>query len=270
MRGAVMVAVVALLAAPPGPARAADDDAWLGIIFAPRAGAAGVVIGDVLPGGPAEGAGLDPGDAVVALDGYVLQGPGDLVAAIAQRRVGDVVTLTVLDDVGLRDTIVELGPREADDLVTARRLVGRALPAVALLAAGAERPAPAVPAGQVDVQAWVSAACADCSRALDAVDARGRRWPGTRVRGVVPATIVELRSWRAVAPTALPVLRVADGAPLYDLTIDNGRRGVTLVASRAGRIGAAAYLPATDDAAAIAQRLDEFGAAVARLATSHP
>jgi len=266
MRVAMVMAALVLVVAP-APARA--DDAWLGIIFAQRGGG-GVVIGEVLPGGPAEAAGLNPGDTLVALDGTQLFGPGDLIAAIAGHQVGDRVTLSVFDDDTLADVVVELGAREPDDLVTVRRLVGRAAPSRRLLAPTADRRVVVGGAGRVVVEAWFSADCIDCNAVLDAIDARRAAWPDTRVIGVVPATIDALRSWRAVAATSLPLARVGDATTLTTLSIDSGRRGVTLVAMRGDRIGAAAYLATDADGDARAQRLDEFAAALASLTPARP
>ncbi len=50
----------------------------------------------VTKGGPAEKAGIKPGDVIVAFDGKKITGSDDLVVAIRARSVGDTVSLTVL------------------------------------------------------------------------------------------------------------------------------------------------------------------------------
>jgi sigma-B regulation protein RsbU (phosphoserine phosphatase) len=59
--------------------------------YAPAEGA--MVLKSVLPGTPAERAGLRPGDHIVAANGRPLRGP--YVEALSRGRAGDVVTLTV-------------------------------------------------------------------------------------------------------------------------------------------------------------------------------
>jgi putative serine protease PepD len=63
----------------------------------------------VTPGGPAERAGLQPGDRVVAVDGQTVATPEEFVVVIRSNRPGETVTLTVVRD-GQRLTVpVTLG-----------------------------------------------------------------------------------------------------------------------------------------------------------------
>jgi S1-C subfamily serine protease len=57
--------------------------------------AQGVVLQEVAPGSPAEAAGLQAGDAIVAVDGTEVTSTSELAAALASHAVGDQVTLTV-------------------------------------------------------------------------------------------------------------------------------------------------------------------------------
>jgi putative serine protease PepD len=50
--------------------------------------------GGILPGSPAEKAGLRSGDIVIALDGKPISGPEELIVGVRSKNVGDVVTLT--------------------------------------------------------------------------------------------------------------------------------------------------------------------------------
>ncbi len=55
----------------------------------------GVVITDVSPGSPAEAAGLQPGDVIVAIDGQAIQDEAGLRQAIQSHKIGDTLTLTI-------------------------------------------------------------------------------------------------------------------------------------------------------------------------------
>ena len=56
----------------------------------------GAVVEDVREDSPAEEAGLRQGDLITAIEGDPVKGPADLADAIAERKPGDQITLTVL------------------------------------------------------------------------------------------------------------------------------------------------------------------------------
>jgi S1-C subfamily serine protease len=56
----------------------------------------GVIVQSVAEDGPADAAGLRRGELITAIDGDPIEGPQDLVGAIAEHEPGDQVTLTVL------------------------------------------------------------------------------------------------------------------------------------------------------------------------------
>jgi len=58
----------------------------------------------ILPGSPAEKAGLRSGDIVIALDGKAINGPEELIVSVRSKNVGDVVTLTYNRD-GVEKTV---------------------------------------------------------------------------------------------------------------------------------------------------------------------
>ncbi|PJK28508.1 Do family serine endopeptidase [Minwuia thermotolerans] len=60
-----------------------------------RARPGGVLVADIYPGGPAERAGLQTGDVILAFDGRPVANPADFEFRLATRSVGDVVDLDV-------------------------------------------------------------------------------------------------------------------------------------------------------------------------------
>lgn len=72
-------------------------------------GATGALIAAVVPGGPAEAAGLQPGDLVVAIDGELTPTFGDLGVAIRRHAPGEEIVLTVVRDGDEREVTVTLG-----------------------------------------------------------------------------------------------------------------------------------------------------------------
>jgi putative serine protease PepD len=66
----------------------------------------------IVPGGPAEKAGLQAGDVILALDGKTVEGSSELIVAIRSKSPGDTVTLTVRRDGSERDVEVTLGASE--------------------------------------------------------------------------------------------------------------------------------------------------------------
>ena len=67
----------------------------------------------VIPGSPAEAAGLQPGDVIVAVDGQQLTSEADLSMALLPYGPGDTITLRVLRDNSVREIDVTLGVQPA-------------------------------------------------------------------------------------------------------------------------------------------------------------
>jgi S1-C subfamily serine protease len=95
-------------------AKAGGEDlreGFLGVTIEDRDdGGAGAVITEVTSGSPADDAGFEPGDIVIAADGRSVGGQGGLIAAIRGGGPGGVLTFTVLrsgDTLELTATLVE-------------------------------------------------------------------------------------------------------------------------------------------------------------------
>ena len=83
--------------------------AWIG--FYPQANDDGVAVQGVVPGGPAEGAGLERGDLVVSVDGHPVKTLRQLYRTLWQRGPGDRVDLQVLREEAIRVIEVVAGDR---------------------------------------------------------------------------------------------------------------------------------------------------------------
>jgi putative serine protease PepD len=85
---------------------------YLGLTTA--AGSAGVEVEDVTPGGPAQRAGLRPGDVVISVDGDPVSEPGDVADALDGNEPGDSVEVEVERGGGREELDVTLGTRPAN------------------------------------------------------------------------------------------------------------------------------------------------------------
>jgi serine protease Do len=72
----------------------------------------GVLVQAVQPGGPAEKAGLKPGDIITSIDGRSIKDGDDLVNEIASRRPGSNIRMGYLRDGKPADTTVTIGDRD--------------------------------------------------------------------------------------------------------------------------------------------------------------
>lgn len=69
----------------------------------------GVLVLEVVPGSPADEAGISPSDVIVAVDDEQVAEPGDLLAELRTRDPGDTIELTVLRGGDEESVDVELG-----------------------------------------------------------------------------------------------------------------------------------------------------------------
>lgn len=72
----------------------------------------GVLVQQVQPGGPADKAGIKPGDIITTIDGRSIKDGDDLVNDIASRRPGSSIRLGYLRDGKPQDTTVTVGDRD--------------------------------------------------------------------------------------------------------------------------------------------------------------
>jgi serine protease Do len=59
-------------------------------------GKKGALVAELTPGGPADKAGVQPGDVVLALNGHAVSSSSELTRLVAQTRTGDVMHLQVM------------------------------------------------------------------------------------------------------------------------------------------------------------------------------
>ncbi|MBZ5563879.1 MAG: PEGA domain-containing protein [Acidobacteriia bacterium] len=116
----VSASLVARQAAQPPPASAntqpsGGDAASLGVLMSttPPASGRGVMISDVVPGGPADRAGLRTGYTILRIEGRNVGSASQVQQALAAMRVGTVADVTYNDGSTVRTTGVRLGSRAA-------------------------------------------------------------------------------------------------------------------------------------------------------------
>jgi S1-C subfamily serine protease len=84
--------------------------AYLGVEVAPGYGTLGALVAGVVPGGPADTAGLAPGDTILSVAGRTISSPEALGALVRTKKPGATVAVTYLDEVGAGHTVrVRLG-----------------------------------------------------------------------------------------------------------------------------------------------------------------
>jgi S1-C subfamily serine protease len=91
------------------PTPAEERRAWIG--FYPQANEDGVAITGVVPGGPADEAGLDRGDLLVSVDGLPVSTLRQLYRVLWRKGPGEVVGMQVLREESIRVVEVVAGDR---------------------------------------------------------------------------------------------------------------------------------------------------------------
>jgi len=80
--------------------------AFLGVLAGRPRGAevAGALVADVVSGGPAERAGIGPGDVITRIGGRAVSSTGSIVEILQNKKPGDRITLSWIDRFGSRTT----------------------------------------------------------------------------------------------------------------------------------------------------------------------
>jgi serine protease Do len=97
---------------------------------------AGVIVSDVMPGSPAESAGVAPRDVVATVNGKPIDSVPVLTLTLATAHAGDVVTLGIVRDSGVVSIPISVieRPHEADDLRRLADPTHNAVPRLGILA----------------------------------------------------------------------------------------------------------------------------------------
>jgi S1-C subfamily serine protease len=77
---------------------------FLGVEVAASSYGSGAAIQSVVPGGPADNAGLVPGDVITSLGGQAISSPAGLSAAVASQQPGASTSVTFVDQTGSTQT----------------------------------------------------------------------------------------------------------------------------------------------------------------------
>jgi S1-C subfamily serine protease len=93
---------------------ATSAPAWLGVETMTFPLANGVMVVDVVPGGPAAAAGLQPGDVITQIGNQAVQSPADLDSALAGMHAGQRVEIQYQEGPINNTTQATLGARPAN------------------------------------------------------------------------------------------------------------------------------------------------------------
>ena len=88
--------------------------AWLGVQMSNLSPATGVMLASVVPGGPADRAGLEAGDVITLVENRQVHAPSDVVSALAGMHPGQQIELEYDRGPILHTTLVTLRARPAN------------------------------------------------------------------------------------------------------------------------------------------------------------
>ncbi len=159
-----MVAVLVALGAFWASQQSALASGWMG--FTMGRGSSGVAVRRVLPGSPAEKAGLHPGDQVVAVDGKAVKTPGQVLGAVRGKGPGQSVSMTLLRGGAKRAVSLRLAARPSLQKLLRLLFVGRKAPSFSLKATDGSQVRLAGLRGKVVMIEFWATWCASCKISL--------------------------------------------------------------------------------------------------------
>jgi len=176
-----------------------NEPGWLGVELSARSPSeAGVQIADVLPGSPAEAAGVRINDIILQVDGTPVLKPRDVIAIVSSRNAGARVGLVLERQGAQRLIAIELGARPDSEALLRQRYLNQPAPELSngKVASGMTQASLKSLRGRVVVLEFWASWCVAC-RALmptlndwhDRFSAQGVTVIGVTVDGVTDASM---------------------------------------------------------------------------------
>ncbi len=191
------------------PKPANEPPSWIGVRFDKTA----TTVLRVIPGSPADTAGLRVDDEVLALDGKPALSAPNLVREIRGRAMGAKVALVVLR-AGKQVTLsLTVEARPEDDELVRRALIGKPAPGFeADLVRGNYSASLADLSGQVVVLDFWATWCGPCAMTMPTLDAWQTKYgpKGLRIVGVSSEDRPEIQRWVDAHPLAYAIARDAE------------------------------------------------------------
>lgn len=191
------------------PKPATEPPSWIGVRFDKTA----TTVLRVIPGSPADTAGLRVDDEVVTLDGKPAISAPNLVREIRGRAMGTKVALGVVR-AGKQVTLsLTVEARPEDDELVRRALIGKPAPGFeADLIRGNYSASLADLSGQVVVLDFWATWCGPCAMTMPTLDAWQTKYGprGLRIVGVSSEDRPEIQHWVDAHPLAYAIARDAE------------------------------------------------------------
>ncbi|HEY8945077.1 MAG TPA: redoxin domain-containing protein [Polyangiaceae bacterium] len=219
-------------AAAPGPVPGSEQEeergervpAWLGVELALREpGTPGVLVRGVVPGSPAERAGMMKDDVILGIDGQGVGRPSDVVALVSSRGAGERIGIALRRGERERLLAATLEPLPNDEALMKRRYVDNAAPALATLTTvrGSVSPSLRELRGNVVVIEFWAGWCVPCRITAPLLS----RWND----------LYSAEGLRVLGVTSDPVVEAADAAQRHGMTysVFTDESGATTLSYRA-------------------------------------